>query len=273
MSESRNHRIEVISKTLQIIETLRDSPDGLTLQALAGQTRQVKSSVHRILRTLAGHGYIEQSHRGGVYRLGVQFLAVAGGVRAGLNMVELVRPFSRELKETFDESTYIAVLHGGQAVFVDVQETHRDLRLVGPLGARVHFHATAAGKAMAAFFPQSEQQKLLGEMPQNAITGNTVIDPERVLETWRQVREAGYAINDEETIVGAVFIASPVFDSRGIVCGSISIGIPKPRYTDAVRLAVAAETRACCAKASRAVLSARYIHANAFEELALGHNA
>jgi len=274
MNVSRNHRIEVISKTLQIVETLRDSPDGLTLRALAEQTRQVKSSIHRILRTLAAHGYIEQSHRGGVYRLGMQFLSVAGGVRAGLNMVELVRPFSRKLKEKFDESTYIAVLREGQAVFVDVQETHRDLRLVGPLGARVHFHATAAGKAMAAFFPESEQQKLLHDLPQIAITGNTVVDPERVREKWRQVHEAGYAINDEETIVGAVFIASPVFDSRGTACGSISIGVPKPRYTDSVRLAIAAETRECCAQASQALLAARYSHSNAFcDDVAVGHNA
>jgi len=93
-------------------------------------------------------------------------VTVAGEVRAGLNMIELVRPFSGEFKDKFDESTHVAVLRGGEAVFVDVQETHGDLSLVGRLGARVHFHATAAGKAMAAFFPSAEQEKLLRELPE-----------------------------------------------------------------------------------------------------------
>jgi DNA-binding IclR family transcriptional regulator len=46
---------------------------------------------------------------------------------------------------------------------------------------------------------------------------------------WREVRQRGYALNDEETIPGAVFIAAPLFDSRGEPCGSLSVGIPKSR--------------------------------------------
>jgi DNA-binding IclR family transcriptional regulator len=257
MSESRSHRIEVISKMWQIVEALREAPDGLTLHALAAQTGQVKSSIHRILHTLAHHGYVEQTRRGDAYRLGVRFLSIAAGVRAGLNLVELTRPFARALKDKFDESTYIAVLRAGEGVFVDVQETHRDLRLVGPLGARVHFHATAAGKAMAAYFPESEQQKLLRVTP-------------HAREIWEQTRQLGYGINDEETIPGAVFIAGPLFDSTSAICGSISLGIPKHRYTDVLRKTLPSEVRACCDDASRALAAAHYVHVNAFAEAATG---
>jgi DNA-binding IclR family transcriptional regulator len=257
MSASRNHQIEVISKMWQIVETLREARDGLTLHALAAQTGQVKSSIHRILRTLAHHGYVEQTHRGGAYRLGVKFLSLAAGVREGLNLVELTRPFARELKDRFDESTYIAVLRAREGVFVDVQETHRDLRLVGPLGARVHFHATAAGKIMAAYFPEPEQQKLLRATP-------------HARNIWQQTRELGYGINDEETIPGAVFIAGPLFDTTIAICGSISLGIPKHRYTDALRQRLPTEVRACCDRASRALAAAHYVHLNAFTETATG---
>jgi DNA-binding IclR family transcriptional regulator len=256
MSTSRNHQIEVISKMWQILETLREAPDGLTLHALAAQTGQVKSSIHRILRTLAHHGYVEQSHRGGAYRLGVRFLSLAAGVRAG-NLVEITRAFARELKDKFDETTYIAILRANEGIFVDVQETHRDLRLVGPLGARVHFHATAAGKIMAAYFPEPEQQKLLRATP-------------HAREIWERARELGYGINDEETIPGAVFIAGPLFDATRAICGSISLGIPKHRYTDPLRRTLPAEVRACCDRASRALAAAHYVHVNAHTETATG---
>ena len=46
------------------IETLRDEPGGLSLQDLALRTGYVKSSIHRILRSLKRHGYIEQDGSG-----------------------------------------------------------------------------------------------------------------------------------------------------------------------------------------------------------------
>jgi len=263
---SANHHIELISKTVAIVEALRDRPEGLSLHDVSRQTGQVKSSVHRILRSLGRHGYIEQSARGGLYRLGIQFLAVANSVRTGSNLVEVARPHSRRLRDQFDESTYIAVLRGGHGVFVDVQETSRDLRMVGPLGARVHFHATAAGKAMAAFFPEERRRAVLANLHDAAITGRTMVAPVQIERAWEQVRRIGYAINNEETIVGAVFLAAPILDAADAICGSISIGLPKSRYKAGVRENIAAGLKNCCVKTSGELKAAGYVHENAFAE-------
>ena len=59
MTGSDNHHIELISKTVAVVEALRDHPEGLSLHEVSLQTGQVKSSVHRILRSLARHGYID----------------------------------------------------------------------------------------------------------------------------------------------------------------------------------------------------------------------
>ncbi len=261
-----SHHIELISKTLEIVEALRDSPDGLSLQQLAGQTGQVKSSIHRILRSLARHGYIDQDTRGAAYRLGVQFLVLAKGVRAASNLVELAQPHSRKLMATFNESTYIAVLRGGRGVFVDVQETRRDLRLIGPLGAQVQFHTTAAGKAMAAFFPEEKRRAVLRHLQAAAMGPRTSVEPERIEREWEVVRRVGYAVNDEKTIAGAVFVAGPVFDSVDLICGSISIGVPKSRYSGELRKRIIAALKECCGRINGALKAVEYIHENSFED-------
>jgi DNA-binding IclR family transcriptional regulator len=270
MTGSDNHYIELISKTVAIIEALRDRPEGLSLQEVSLQTGQVKSSVHRILRSLAHHGYIEQSARRGRYRLGIQFLPVANSVRIGSNLVEIARPHSRKLSDQFDESTYIAVLRGGHGVFVDLQETSRDLRMLGPLGAQVHFHATAAGKVMAAFFPTEGRRAVLKYLHDAAITERTLVAPKQIEQTWDEVRRLGYAINNEETIIGAVFLAAPVFDSADVVCGSVSIGLPKSRYTGHVRKGMADGLRQCCRRISADLKAAACFHESAFDETQRG---
>jgi DNA-binding IclR family transcriptional regulator len=262
--EGDAHHIELISKTLAILEALRDSPDGLTLHDLTQQTGQIKSSIHRVLRSLMRHEYIEQDARGGVYKLGIQFLILANSIRVGTNLLEIARPFSRRLMQTFDETTYIAVLRSGRGMFLDVQETHRDLRLVGPLGAQVHFHATSAGKAIAAFFPAERQDALLRNLAERPITSRTIVDRGHVRREWERVRRLGYAVNDEETIAGAIFLGAPFFDATGSVSGSVSIGIPKPRYSRELGGRIAAGLKQCCGRITESLKAVNYTHNDGF---------
>jgi IclR family acetate operon transcriptional repressor len=258
------HYIELIGKTVGILETLRDNPDGLSLQDLAAQTRQVKSSVHRTLRSLMHHGYVEQDTPGSAYRLGLQILVLARGVRTTNNLVELARPYTREFMETFDESTYLAVLRHGRGIFLDVQETRRDLRLVGPLGAEVHFHATAAGKVIAAFFPKDQMEDLLKTLRQAPLTKRTLLSRSQIEREWAMVRKRGYASNDEETIVGAIFLAAPIFDAAEKICGSISIGVPKPRYSTKLGERIISHLTNSCRRLSDALKAVHYVHENGF---------
>jgi DNA-binding IclR family transcriptional regulator len=256
--DARDPYIDLVGKIVKVVETLAEEPDGLSLRDLASRTGYIKSSVHRMLSSLKRHGYIEQERNRGLYRLGVQFAVIGRSVRHGL--IELSRPRLRELVERFDETVYLAVLRNDSAFFAEVQETTRDLRLVGPLGAHVHYHATAAGKAIAAFLPPDRALALLrrGTLPR--VTDRTLTDPDRVRQEWATVMRRGYAVNNEETIIGAIFLGAPVFDARRAVCGSLSIGIPKARYSGALGREIAAGLIDACQRTSAALAQIGYVH-------------
>lgn len=255
-----DHYIELVGKIIRVVEALRDEPDGLSLQDLSSQTGYVKSSTHRILHSLRKHGYIEQERLGGKYRLGIEFLVLAKGLATRFELVELSQPYLRELVKTFNESAYLAMLQRGKAVFVDVHEAHRDFRLIGPMGAEVHYHATAAGKAIAAFFSSERRDSILRHMTFPAPTSRTTTNPSQVEKTWAEVRSRGFAINDEETIPGAVFLAAPLFDSQESVCGSITVGIPKARLTARLRPKIAEHVKHTCHELSLELRATGYIH-------------
>lgn len=257
---AKDHYIELVGKVIGLLETLRDAHEGLNLQELASRTGQVKSSVHRLLQSLKRHGYVEQESAGGPYRLGLQVLTLHRGVNGSRNLLQMARPYLRELVDHFDESAYLAVLHGGRGIFVDVQESRRDLRLIGPLGAEVHYHATAAGKAIAAYLPQERHTALLKELKLEHLTEKTVKSRSQVKEEWAEVRRRGHAINDEETIVGAVFLAAPIFDAQGAVCGSLSVGLPKPRSSAQRKKEIAEHLKDACRRLSAGLEAAGYVH-------------
>jgi DNA-binding IclR family transcriptional regulator len=256
----RTHYIALVGKVVRVIETLRDAPEGLHLHALAARTGYVKSSVHRILLSLRHHGYVQQDDAGGAYRLGAKFVAVARAANRNVSIVQTARPYLRELRVLFDETVYLAVLRGDRGIFVDVQETSKDLRLVGPLGAEVHFHATAAGKAIAASLPPARRTALLKRLRLTRLTARTITARADLEREWARIRRSGVAVNNEETIVGAVFVAAPVFDVDAQVCAAISVGIPRARYTAPLGRAVATALRTSCQRFSESLSSASYAH-------------
>ncbi len=255
-----SHYIELVGKVVRVAETLRYEPSGLSLQDLASRTGYVKSSVHRILQSLKRHGYIEQDAAGGRYRLGIQFLVLATGLVSRMELVKMGQPYLAELVTRFNENAYLAELHRGKGIFVDVHEAPTDLRLTSPRLEEVHFHATAAGKAIAAFLPEELRENLLRSGSIRALTVRTRTDPEEVSRDWAEVRRAGYAVNNEETVRGAAFLAAPLFDSRMQVCGSISVGVPKVRFSAALSKKIALHLIDACRRFSEKLSATGYVH-------------
>jgi IclR family transcriptional regulator, KDG regulon repressor len=258
---SRDHYIALVGKIVHVAEALRDEPAGLSLQDLASRTGYVKSSLHRILQSLKRHSYIEQDANREKYRLGMQFLVLASGFVSRIELVKMGRPYLEELVERFDENAYLAELRGLKGIFVDVIEAPLDLRLGGgPRLAEVHFHATAAGKAMAANLPEGNRMAILRAVRFPALTERTRTDPYEVEKDWAEIRERGYATNDEETVIGAAFLAAPVFDSRCRVCGSISVGVPKVRFSPAFAEDIALYLVDACRRLSEKLGETGYVH-------------
>lgn len=266
-SDKQNHpsahqyNIELVDKLVRLLEALGEAPGGLSLQELAARTGYVKSSIHRAVQSLRHHGYVEQPVAGGPYRLGVKILLLARGLKEGIGLLTYARPYLEELGHTFNESVYLAMLRGGRAIFVEVIETRRrELRLVGPLDAVVSYHATAAGKAIAAFLPDTAREALIAQLRPERVTSRTRTRRVDILREWDQVKRRGYAVNDEESIVGAYFLAAPIFDAERAVCGCISIGLPKPRLTPVLGRKMAADLTKACARLSDALAAAGYLH-------------
>jgi DNA-binding IclR family transcriptional regulator len=120
------------------------------------------------------------------------------------------------------------------------------------MSAEVHFHATAAGKAIAAFLSDELRASILTALDPERMTGKTIVSAAGIEREWIEVRKRGYALNDEETIPGAVFVAAPLFDSRGTPCGSLSVGIPKFRCSDSLIDRLAPDlVEVCCQLTAR----------------------
>ena len=219
---ARNH-IELVEKTMHVLEAVGESETGSGLKKVAERVDLVKSSVFRILYTLKELGYVEQAGGNGDYRLTLKTWALARRMKMRPTLVRIARPHLVELREELTESAWLAERRSGAVFLVDVVEDPHPLRLSYGVGDRCPLHATALGKAVAAHMSPAELQAALGQTELRRFTPRTIGTRTQLWAELAEVRRLGYAVNDQETVEGAVVIGAPVFDAAGICNAALSV--------------------------------------------------
>ena len=231
---ARNH-IDLTVKTMSVLESLAESAEGESLKDIAAQVRLVKSSVFRILFTLKEIGYVEQVGESGRYRLTFKTRALVRRSTEHLTLCNLVRPHLVNLRDRLKESVWLAELRRHGIVLIDTVEVSHPLKLSFAVGDLCPVHATALGKAIAAYLSPKQVNALLpkGKLPK--FTSRTLTSRGDLKSELVRVHRQGYAMNDEETIEGAVLVSAPLFDCLGNAFAGISVSAPTARCSSIKR--------------------------------------
>ncbi|ADV83512.1 IclR family transcriptional regulator [Terriglobus saanensis] len=228
---AKNH-IELVVKTLAVLESLATSERGKALKEIAADVGLGKSTVFRILFTLKEAGYVEQYAANGSYRLTLKTGGLARRHSERLRLTDVARPHLIRLRDDLDESVALAERRAQAVVLIDVLETSHPLRLSFQIGDDCPIHATALGKAVAAFLSPEELASLLKNFALPQYTNRTKTKVLQLKAELARTKVKGYSINDEETVTGALLVGAPLFDRNRIVCGALSVNTPTARCSE-----------------------------------------
>jgi DNA-binding IclR family transcriptional regulator len=103
------------------------------------------------------------------------------------------------------------------------------LQLSAPIGSRLPLYTGAAPKVLLAFMPEEQREHLICEMELSSFTPNTIKDKDILRKTLAEIRQQGYAVDEQDFEVGAYAFGAPVFDHEGNVVAGLSITTPTAR--------------------------------------------
>jgi DNA-binding IclR family transcriptional regulator len=229
---AKNH-IDLVVNTMAVLEALANSEYGKPLKEIAEEVDLVKSSAFRILFTLKQAGYVEQPETNGVYRLTLKTASLSRRNAKHLGLATVARPHLTRLHEKLDESVALAERQDEAVILIDVLETSHPLRLTFHIGDDCPIHATALGKAVAAFLSPGDLARFLEKSKLAQYTEKTYTKMRDLKADLERTNKTGYSFNDEETVVGAFIVGAPIFDSQSAVCGAVSVNIPTARCSAA----------------------------------------
>jgi IclR family KDG regulon transcriptional repressor len=215
--------IQSLDRALNILEILADRDAPIALTELANEMGLDSSTVYRLVATLRAHGYAQQDDRDRRYFLGPKAIELGQKALSKFTLRSKGASFVRELASKTGETAHLASMVGGQPIYVDKRVGSGPLSISAQIGVAALPYCTATGKAIAAYLPDAELDRLLGQTELRKLTGKTIVDIEVLREHLAEVREQGYALDDEEYHPGIRCLAAPIFDHRGSVVGSIGI--------------------------------------------------
>ena len=210
---------------------LAESQDGIGLTDLAQRVGLPASTTHRLLNTMGSLGFVRQDPQSGRWMIGVESFAVGNAFLYSRDFVTASRPYMRRLMEESGETVNLSVLDDGEAVLLSQVECHEMMRMLARLGSRAPLHASAVGKALLAALPEKEVSMILHRRGLPRMTATTIDTPARLFADLEQIRERGYALDDEEHAVGLRCAAATIHDEYAEPLAAVSLSGPRARIS------------------------------------------
>jgi IclR family KDG regulon transcriptional repressor len=224
-------KVRSVSHVIRILEALRNGA-ALTVTELARQLKLAKSSAYEILATLVAEGFVEKDQATNRYQLGLRILELAYSVRHNSELARAAQPLLKKLNKEIDETVQLTVLDGDEILYLDGCESSKQLRTFFNLGEHAPLYCTALGKAILAFLPPKEIERIIKSTKLTPFTANTLTRGESLLKELAKTAQRGYSVDNREHEEDVRCIGAPIFNRAGEVFASISISGPAHRLPE-----------------------------------------
>lgn len=212
-----------IGKIYSILELLREnSRFGLSNKEISESLDIPQSTCYRILANLKKYDFVYQRKTDMRYFLGFVHLRFAQSLLEVSDEATVCLPYLDDLHTDTDETVFYAKFSGNYCVAMEIRGSVNTRIAVGQ-GEVMPLHCSAAGKAVLAFLPRRERDKIYNSFQFQRYTEMTIADMDKLEEDLRIIYRTGVSYNHSEFHEGINAMATPIFDRRGRITGSLAM--------------------------------------------------
>jgi DNA-binding IclR family transcriptional regulator len=215
--------VPAVEQASRVLLCLGESPHfKMKLTEICKQVGIHKSKGHSILNTLKQFEFVEKDPEAKTYSLGPALIFLSRHVLDNLHYPEIVAPFLEDLAKETNGTALFGLIYGEHLLVVGKSEGNQNIGFSIRLGHRFHMTLGAHGKAMVAFMPEPEREKILTKK-RVYFHGLELsrLNMKRLREELTKCRQLGYAQDVGEITAGVNFISAPVFGLQEKIIGCI----------------------------------------------------
>jgi len=218
--------VRAVDRALDILLCFAKHPGELSLSDIAKEVGLHKSTVHRLLMSLANKGFVRRHAHSDKYLLGWSILELLSNIYNSDDLSTVVLPQMTQLRDETGETVSLYIRSATERIRIQAVESNEPVRNVAHIGKTYPLYIGASGKVLLAFSDQLvvDQVLALPTIPNDFNRSEFL----RQLET---IRMDGYALSIQERDAGAASLAAPVFGRNHEFLAAISVSGPISRFT------------------------------------------
>jgi len=220
-----------LANGLDILDILVEADHPLGVTELARILDLDKSTVYRLLSTLASRSYIIQDVDTRRYMPSLKIVSHGRKIINDIQLRSVAKPYLKKLTLSTGESSNLAILAGLRVVYIDNEDSVASLNVQAEIGQVAPPHCTALGKALTIQYSADEIRKLYKDYELRPFTSRTITAIDELITHLETVKQRGFATDEEEYHFGVSCIAAPIYDHNNSVVAAAGISGPSIRMT------------------------------------------
>ncbi|QKG23022.1 IclR family transcriptional regulator [Actinomadura verrucosospora] len=227
------YHVEALAKGLRILGLFSEQRPAMKLTDIVAETGLPMPTAFRMAATLAAEGFLEQLPDG-AYRPAPKVLTLGFSALRSLDLVQLAEGPLRRLVEATGQTANLGVLSGDHVLYL-VRLRNNDLVTANiQVGSRLPAVRTSMGKLLLAQLDGAELDRVLTGASFAGTAGpNALASPDELGPALAEIRERGWAVQDEELAYGLRSVAGPVRDASGAVVAAVNVAVPATEVSTA----------------------------------------
>lgn len=231
MAEKQTGGVQSVHRALELLERIAQVSDGARLSDLAKEAGLAVSTTHRLLTTLEQRGFVQSDAASGRWHIGQQAFAVGSAYAKQRSFVAPALPFLRRLRDITRETANLGVIEDGEVVTISQVESREIMRAISPPGGRVPVMCSGMGKAILATWEDDAIDRIIDRHGLRAMTAHSLTSRDAVHDEIARIRDRGFALDDEEFVLGLRCVAAVVWGPQGEAACAISVSGLAARMT------------------------------------------
>jgi IclR family transcriptional regulator, KDG regulon repressor len=222
-------KVQSVERALNILDCFTMEKPEMLLGEIAEKTKLSKSTVHRLLATMALSGYVKQNEDSQKYSLNLKLFRLGSIVGGNMSVRSVALPFMKHLCEEISETIGLNILDEDCRVCIETVESSEEIRNFVKVGQRIHLCQGASSMVLLAYIPEQQKLQIIDDGEND---GLLLIPKFELIERLKQIPQMGYWASVNERIRGAFSVSAPVFNHYGRIIASLTAAGPVQRLTE-----------------------------------------
>ncbi|WP_121062681.1 IclR family transcriptional regulator [Chachezhania antarctica] len=215
--------LQTVVRAMRVLESVGRSGHPLSLAEIAAAVGTDRSAAQRLAHTLEMMGYLERAPGGNGFLPGRQALDRCFSYLRSNALVERATPILIELRKEVKERVDLSLFDGPSIVYAVRMQSKRENFYATLIGGRLPTFFTSGGRAMLSLLPDAEVEEILDQSVLEKYTPRTITDRAVIRERIERARRDGYALVQEEGLMGEIALGAAISDAAGRPIAAVHI--------------------------------------------------